>query len=257
MYNITKTRGMCVENKKSSDISSEEHTLFIKHIPERRKSLDRDNKVYQIEPKYRHFTVHVGKFKEFKRGLHGVLNELRAASRDDILELRINSGGGLVNEGKQFYNLIQEKFYGRTVAFLDNHAYSMGALMFCMAKRRVIYPYSDIMFHNYSSGFSGKGGEIRSRVKHKDKILMKFFRQIVVKEGFLSPVEFENMLIGQDYWMDAKEMCKRKIATHVIYKGKQIKAKKYLKILANSVDGSKKKRQKEQVKHSSPSDSKS
>ena len=86
---------------------------------------------------------------------------------------------------------------------------------------------------------------------------MKFFRQIVVKEGFLTPVEFENMLIGQDYWMDAKEMCKRKIATHVIYKGKQIKAKKYLKKLANSVDGGKKKRQKEQVKYSSPSNSKS
>lgn len=246
-----------MENKKASDISSEEHTLFVKHIPERRKTLDRENKVYQIQPKYRHFVVHVGKFKEFKRGLHAVLNELRGATNDDILELRINSSGGLVNEGKQFYNLIQEKFYGRTVAYLDNHAYSMGALMFCMAKRRVIYPYSDIMFHNYSSGFSGKGGEIRSRVKHKDKILIKFFRAVVLEDGFLSSDEFDNMLIGQDYWMDAKEMCKRKIATHVIYKGKEIKAKKYLKILANSMDGSKKKRQKKQVQDRSPSDTKS
>ena len=246
-----------MENKKGSDLSSEEHTLFVKHVPERRKILDRANKVYQIQPKYRHFTVHVGKFKEFKRGLHAVLNELRGALGEDILELRINSSGGLVNEGKQFYNLIQEKFYGRTVAYLDNHAYSMGALMFCMAKRRVIYPYSDIMFHNYSSGFSGKGGEIRSRVKHKDKILMKFFRTIVVDDGFLTPDEFENMLIGQDYWMDAKEMCKRKIATHVIYHGKEIKAKKYLKILANSMNGGKKKRKKEQIQDRSPSDTKS
>jgi hypothetical protein len=31
--------------------------------------------------------------------------------------------------------------------------------------------------------------------------------------------------------MDAKELCHRGIATHVIYKGKMIKAKKYLKIL--------------------------
>ena len=246
-----------MENKKNSDISSEEHTLFIKHIPERKKVLDRRNKLYQIKPKYRHFTVHVGRFKEFKRGLHAVLNELRGASIYDILELRINSSGGLINEGKQFYNLIQEKFYGRAVAFLDNHAYSMGALIFCMAKRRVIYPYSDIMFHNYTAGFSGKGGEIRSRVKHEDKLTVKFFRQIVVDNGFLTPAEFDQMLIGQDYWMDAKEMCKRKIATHVIYKGKQVKAKKYLKILANSVDGSKKKRQKEQIKYSGPSDSKS
>jgi ATP-dependent protease ClpP protease subunit len=246
-----------MENKKNSDISSEEHTLFIKHIPERKKALDRRNKVYQIQPKYRHFTVHVGKFKEFKRGLHAVLNELRTASNEDILELRINSSGGLVNEGKQFYNLIQEKFYDRTVAYIDNQAYSMGALMFCMAKRRVVYPYSDIMFHNYSSGASGKGGEIRTKVEHENRVLVSFFHSIVVESGFLTDEEFENMLIGQDYWMDTKEMCERKIATHVVYKGRQIKAKKYLKILANPSKESKKKRKKKKVKKSRPSDTKS
>jgi len=256
MYTIRKDLGIYVENKKVVDISSEEHTLFVKHVPERKKCIDRKKRIFQIQPKYRHYTVHIGKFKEFKRGLHAVLNELRASSRDDILELRINSSGGLVNEGKQFYNLIQEKFHQRTVAYLDNHGYSMGALMFCMAKKRVIYPYSDIMFHNYSAGFSGKGGELRSRLKHKDKVLMRFFKHVVQEKGFLTQSEFDSMLIGQDFWMDAKEMCKRKIATHVVYKGKEIKAKKYLKILSNPMDSSKKDGKKKKVKYSSPSDSK-
>ncbi len=48
----------------------------------------------------------------------------------DYLELVINSSGGLINEGIQFYNIIQEKFYGRTVADLNNMGYSMGALLF-------------------------------------------------------------------------------------------------------------------------------
>ncbi len=39
------------------------------------------------------------------------------------------------------------------------------------------------------------------------------------------------MLVGQDYWMDAKELCKRKIATHVILEGQEITAKEYLKLL--------------------------
>lgn len=225
-----------MENKKGNDISSEEHTLFVKYIPEVKKPVDRARQIYQVTPKYRIYTVYIEKFKEFKRGLHAVLNELRAASPDDVLELRINSAGGLVNEGKQFYNLIQEKFYGRSVAYLDNRGYSMGAVLFCMAQRRVIYSYSDIMFHNYSAGFSGKGGEILSRVEHKDKILIKFFRSVIVEKGFLTPDEFENMLIGKDYWMDAEEMCRRKIATHVVYKGEQIKAKKYLKILEQQKD---------------------
>jgi ATP-dependent protease ClpP protease subunit len=152
---------------------------------------------------------------------------------------------------------MQEKFHNRTVAFLDNNAYSMGALMFCMAKRRVIYPYSNIMFHNYSTGMAGKGGEIKSRIEHKERVLVEFFHSIVVNNGFLTIEEFENMLIGQDYWMGAKEMCERKIATHVVYKGKQVKAKKYLKLLSSDfVDSSEKKRKEKKVKHSSPSDSK-
>jgi ATP-dependent protease ClpP protease subunit len=223
-----------MENKKKSDISSEEHTLFISYVPERKKLLDKKNQVYQVQSKYRVFTVYIEKFKELKRGLHAVLNELRTASCNDILEFRINSKGGYVHEGQQFYNLIQDKFHNRTVAYLDNYGYSMGALLFCMAKKRVVYPYSDLMFHNYGSGSSGKGGEIVSKVEHENKVMINFFRQIIVKKGFLSEDEFESMTIGKDFWMDSKEMCKRKIATHVIYKGKEIKAKKYLKILNSS-----------------------
>jgi ATP-dependent protease ClpP protease subunit len=220
-----------MENKKPNEISSENHTLFIKNVPEFRRTLDRYKNIVEIRPKHKVYTVYIEKFKELKRGLHSVLNELRSASIDDKLEFRINSGGGFVNEGQQFYNLIHEKFHDRTTAYLDNHGYSMGALLFCMADKRVIYPYSDLMFHNYSSGVGGKGGEIISRIEHTDKHIKAFFRKVIVEKGFLSDSEFENMLIGQDYWMGAKELCQRKIATHVVYKGKEIKAKKYLKIL--------------------------
>jgi len=134
----------------------------------------------------------------------------------------------------QFFNIMLEKFSDRTTAYLDNHGYSMGALLFCMANKRVIYPYSDIMFHNYSGGAIGKGGEIKSRVKHRDRLLRKFFYDIVVEQGFLTKSEFEKMLIGQDYWMDTKQMCKRGIATHVVANGKEITAKEYLKELKKS-----------------------
>ncbi len=220
-----------MENKKQNELNSENHTLFIKHVPESKRLIDRPRQLYQIKAKHKVYTIYIERFKELKRGLHSVLNELRTASPEDILEIRINSGGGFVNEGKQFYNLINEKFYNRTTAYLDNHGYSMGALLFCMAHKRVIYPYSDLMFHNYSSGIGGKGGEIVSRVEHTDKLIKEFFKMIIVKQGFLSEDEFEKMTIGQDYWMDAEELCQRKIATHVIFEGKEIKAKKYLKLL--------------------------
>ncbi len=36
------------------------------------------------------------------------------------------------------------------------------------------------------------------------------------------------MLIGKDFWMDTKEMCKRGIATHVIVAGEELTAEEYL-----------------------------
>jgi ATP-dependent protease ClpP protease subunit len=220
-----------MEVKKPNEISSEQHTLFVRTIPESKRPLDRKNNIYQIRPKYKIFTLYIERFKELKRGLHSVFNELRQAGTDDVLEIRINSGGGSVNEGLQFYNLMREKFDKRTHAYLDNHGYSMGALLFCMADRRVVYPYSDLMFHNYASTFSGKGGELKSRLEHRDRLLRKFFKDIIVKKGFLTESEFEEMIIGKDFWMGVEEMCERGIATHVVHKHEEIKAKKYLKII--------------------------
>ncbi len=230
-------------NKK--EVSSEWHTLFSEVIEEKRTVINKDKFLYKIEPKHTKFRIFIDAFYERKKGLHAVFDELKNAKEYDYLELIISSHGGSVLEGMQFYNIIEEKFYNRTVAYLDNHGYSMGALLFCMATKRVIYPYSDLMFHNYASIAIGKGGEIKVRVKHRDKLLKEFFYDIIVTKGFLSKVEFEKMLIGQDYWMNAKELCKRGIATHVIYEGKEITAKEYLKLLKNKKKSKKNKKQKD------------
>jgi ATP-dependent protease ClpP protease subunit len=213
------------------ELSSEQHTLYIETIQEHKKVIDKEKNIYEITPKHKRYRVYIGRFFELKKGLHSVFNGLREASEKDYLELMINSGGGVVNEGQQFYNLMQDKFYGRTVSYLDNKGYSMGALLFCMTDKRVIYPYSDLMFHTYSHGSYGKGGEVKSHVEHTAKKLKRFFYDLIVQKGFLSEDEFNQMVVGQDYWMDAKELCKRGIATHVIVEGKEITAKEYLKHL--------------------------
>ena len=213
------------------EISSEQHTLYSEVVPEQKRVVDKTRRLYEITPKHTRYRVYIGRFFELKKGLHSVFNELKSAKEHDILEFMIDSGGGFVNEGMQFYNIIQEKFYGRTVAYLDNKGYSMGAMLFSMADKRVVYPYSDFMYHNYAAGAVGKGGEIKARLEHMSKKLESFFYDIIVKNGFLSEDEYKQMLVGQDYWMGTKEMCKRGIATHVIVNGQEITAKEYLKSL--------------------------
>lgn len=230
------TKNREFENTKSNDkreFSSELHSLYIQDVNEKKVLANKEKGLFRIEPPYSKYRFYVGEFFELKKGLHDVFNQLHNASPNDRLELVINSYGGMITEGQQFYNIIQKKFYNRTTAYLDNIGYSMGALLFCMAKRRVVYEYSDFMFHNYWGGVHGKGGEIKARVKHSSRVLERFFHDVIVKKGFLSEAEFKQMLIGQDYWMDTKELCKRGIATHVVINQKEISAKKYLKMLKN------------------------
>ena len=213
------------------ELSSEQHTLYSEVIPEQKKVVDQKKRLYEVTPKHTRHRVYIGRFFELKKGLHSVFNELKSAKEHDVLEFMIDSGGGFVNEGMQFYNIMQEKFHGRTIAYLDNKGYSMGAMLFSMADKRVVYPYSDFMYHNYAGGAVGKGGEIKARLEHTSKKLEEFFHDIIVKQGFLSEDEYAQMLVGQDYWMGTKEMCKRGIATHVIVEGKEVTAKEYLKAL--------------------------
>jgi ATP-dependent protease ClpP protease subunit len=213
------------------ELSSEQHTLYTEMIAEQKRVFDKEKGLYQITPKHKRYRVYIGRFFELKKGLHAVFNELREAKENDYLEFMINSGGGFVQEGMQFYNIIQEKFNGRTVAYLDNYGYSMGAMLFSMADKRVIYPYSDFMYHNYSGGAHGKGGELKARIDHNHEHLNEFFHTMIVGQGFLSEDEYQQMLVGQDFWMGAKELCKREIATHVIVDGKEVTAKEYLKVL--------------------------
>ncbi len=230
-------------------LDSEYHTLFIEEKKEQRELIDWEQKLYKITPKYKQYSVYIDSFHESKKGLHSVFNELRKADDEDTLELRISSGGGSVLEGQQFFNIIIEKFRERTTTYLDNHGYSMGALLFCMSHKRVIYPYSDIMFHDYSQGVYGKGGNVQSKVKHSAQSLKNFFHDLIVDRNFLSEEEFQHMLLGHDFWMDAEEMCKRGIATHVIVGEQQVIAKEFLKQLKKEKKAQKKaaKKQKEEI----------
>jgi ATP-dependent protease ClpP protease subunit len=208
-------------------LTSTRHSLFIEQIPELRKHVKED--MYKVIPARKIYHFYIGLFDEEKRGIHDLIHELRKADPFDELSIRINSPGGLLSEIQQFYNLIEDKFRGRSTAYLDPCGYSCGALLFCMCDRRVIYPHSDIMFHDFAMGFYGKSDEMDSYISHTTKNLRSFFQDIF--QGFLSEKEIENLVLGKDLWLDTKDMCRRKIATHVILDGKDYTSDQYMKLL--------------------------
>jgi ATP-dependent protease ClpP protease subunit len=63
------------------------------------------------------------------------------------------------------------------------------------------------MFHNYSGGTIGKGGEMIDQLLHERKWSEKLLEDIY--DGFLSKDEIKAMLDNKDLWMDGEEVVRR------------------------------------------------
>jgi len=206
-------------------VESEFHTLFVSdEEPVLREftAIDEGQEymaVREVIPKHKKFTLYIEEFAHNGSQLHKVLFELRKATEHDTLELRINSNGGYVSEGIILFNTMREIFNGRTVTYNDAAGYSMGAMIFSLGDERVAYEDSSLMYHNYSTGYGGKGGELKSYVEYEDKHFDKFFSRKIISQGFLTEEEYADMKKGVDFWFDSYEMATRGICTHVVVSG--------------------------------------
>jgi len=206
-------------------IDAKHHTLFVSDedpVMKEFTAID-DGEEYaalrEIIPKHKKYTLYIQEFAHNDNELHKVLFELRKATEHDILELRINSNGGYVSEGIILYNTMRELFNGRSITFNDAAGYSMGAMIFSLGDERVTYEDSSLMYHTFSTGYFGKGSEIKSYIEYEDRHFEEFFRKKIVSKGYITEDEYQQMKIGKDFWLDSYEMAKRGISTHVIVSG--------------------------------------
>ena len=215
-------------------VESEYHTLFVSEEDPIQQEItikhnDEDlTAIHEIIPKHKKYTLYIQEFAHEQGQLHRVLYELRKATEDDILELRINSPGGLVSEGIILFNTMREIFNGRTITYNDSAGYSMGAMIFSLGDERVCYEDSSLMYHNYSTAYWGKGSEIKSYVDYEDQHFDTFFRKKIVNKGYMTEDEYIDMKKGVDFWLDSYEMAKRGICTHVIVSGYKLDSEAYI-----------------------------
>jgi len=203
------------ELSNSSGLHADSHTLFVEPVIKKR-----DN-----------YKVFVGAFNEDSNKINETWNKLLNAKPDDTLELRIASPGGLVTECQMYINIMNNKFHNRTTAYIDSHASSAGAFTFCAAHKRVIFENSRLMLHNYSGGHQGKHQDMKDRMKFDTGHIIPFLKSTlkIGKNGYLNKKEFKKMVKGKNWWFNAKDMCERNIATHILIDGEEFTAKEYLK----------------------------
>ena len=84
---------------------------------------------------------------------------------------------------------------------------SAATIVFLMSDSFEISQHSMFMFHNYSGGTMGKGGEMIDQIKHERKWSEALLKEIY--SDFLKPAEIQSILDNKDIWMTGSEVISR------------------------------------------------
>lgn len=131
---------------------------------------------------------------------------IRHASEYDTIKIYINSHGGDLFTAIQFMRVLSET-EASIICSVEGSCMSAATMIFLCADSFEVTPHSVFMFHNYSGGTIGKGGEMIDQLQHERKWSERLMREIY--SDFLTQDEIKSMLDNKDFWMDGEEVVKR------------------------------------------------
>ena len=133
-------------------------------------------------------------------------NTIRNASEEDVVKIYINSSGGDLNTAIQFMRVLSET-QATVVCSVEGSCISAATMIFLCADIFEITPHSLFMFHNYSGGMFGKGGEIYDQAVFEREWSKQFLQYIY--KNFLTSKEIDSLLENKDLWLHSDEVTKR------------------------------------------------
>ena len=131
---------------------------------------------------------------------------IRSSGPNDILKFYINSPGGDLFAAIQFMRVLNDT-EANIIVSVEGACMSAATLIFLCGHQFEVSPHSMFMFHNYSSGVVGKGGEMYDRLAHEKEWSEKLLREVYV--DFLTEEEITSILNNKDIWMDGDEVIVR------------------------------------------------
>jgi ATP-dependent Clp protease, protease subunit len=131
---------------------------------------------------------------------------MRNASETDIIQIHINSYGGDLFTAIQFLRAIADTS-AHVICSVEGACMSAATMIFLAADSFEVSEHSSFMFHNYSGGTIGKGGEMVDQLIHERKWSQHLLNRIYA--DFLAADEIESLLSNKDIWMDGEEVLKR------------------------------------------------
>lgn len=131
---------------------------------------------------------------------------IRNARPSDVVQIFINCYGGNLYTVIQFLKVLQET-KAHVVISVEGACFSGATMILLAGDSFEISNYASFLFHNYSSGIGGKGGEMFERAQHERLWSTELLKQIYA--DFLTVKEIDDLLNNKDIWMDATEVVRR------------------------------------------------
>ena len=131
---------------------------------------------------------------------------IRNASAVDTIRIYINSPGGDLYTTLQFLRVMSDT-EATVITSVEGACMSAATMIFLHGHMQEVTPHSLFMFHNYSAGTFGKGGEMYDQLQFERAWSENFMREVYA--DFLSEEEIQSMLHNKDIWMDSEEVVKR------------------------------------------------
>lgn len=131
---------------------------------------------------------------------------IRNASATDTIRIYINSPGGDLFTTLQFLRVMAET-EATIVTSVEGACMSAATMIFLHGHSQEVTPHSLFMFHNYSAGTFGKGGEMYDQLQFERTWSENFMNEVY--SGFLTPEEISSMMHNKDIWMGSDEVVRR------------------------------------------------
>ena len=147
---------------------------------------------------------------------------IRNSREQDTIKIYINSCGGDLYTAIQFLRVISETD-AHVVCSVEGACMSAATMIFLHADEHQVTPHSMFMFHNYSAGVFGKGGEMYDQIQFEHGWSEKFLNEVYA--DFLTAEEIQTMLHNKDIWMTSDQVVTR---LDVIYKAMEVAAAEVL-----------------------------
>jgi len=143
---------------------------------------------------------------------HGVFKLLPTLTDKDSLTVRLNTPGGCCSVGWAIIDAIQSVPCIVDV-IVTYPTYSMGAMLAMCGDSLTILEDSYIMFHDYSGGGGGKGGDVAAYTNNFRDVFIKRFNKLCMP--FLTRKESDKMFEGKDIYIhDTDETLPARLARH-------------------------------------------